>query len=254
MNKILETIANDGYIILRNVLPLETIQILRNSIQHLVEDQVSVSQKILYTHETPPQDLPSMETILTQWLNPCKKGEKYSTIKAIEELRQQVNIWTGGNYILFQEYLFNKKQGQNPFSWHQDYPYWPLSTPEGFTCWLALDPVSENNGGLKLAAQSHLSGARPSIDLHSGKAQNNSGYCFNEKEYKIIRPILNSGDAILFHALLFHASGINYENSNRRAWATVWLNKNVYWDPSNAPNHFLSSKVNYGDIVEDLVK
>ena len=45
-------------------------------------------------------------------------------------------------------------------AWHQDYAYWPLATPGAVTCWIALDDVGAENGGMQVARRARTSSAR----------------------------------------------------------------------------------------------
>ena len=47
-----------------------------------------------------------MNEILTQWLNPCKKGIAYDTTDEISKLRGRINDVVAKGHLLFQEYLF----------------------------------------------------------------------------------------------------------------------------------------------------
>jgi ectoine hydroxylase-related dioxygenase (phytanoyl-CoA dioxygenase family) len=55
-------------------------------------------------------------------------------------------------------------------SWHQDYAYWPLATPSAVTCWIALDDVGGENGGMQVAAGSHLLGEKLPVEFGDGSS------------------------------------------------------------------------------------
>src|SRR5439155_24957451 len=55
-------------------------------------------------------------------------------------------------------------------SWHQDYAYWPLATPAAVTCWIALDDVGGENGGMQVAAGSHLLGEKLPVEFGDGSS------------------------------------------------------------------------------------
>ena len=54
--------------------------------------------------------------------------------------------------------------------WHQDYAYWPLASPGAVTCWIALDDVSAENGGMQVAAGSHKLGEKLPVEFGDGSS------------------------------------------------------------------------------------
>jgi ectoine hydroxylase-related dioxygenase (phytanoyl-CoA dioxygenase family) len=122
-------------------------------------------------------------------------------------------------------------------AWHQDYAYWPLATPGAVTCWIALDDVSAENGGMQVAAGSHKLGERLPVEFGDG-----SSFMHAERPgVEEVRPPeeegleavgyqLKSGECGFHHALLWHASGPNTTEKPRRgfipryvAGGTMWL-------------------------------
>lgn len=122
-------------------------------------------------------------------------------------------------------------------SWHQDYAYWPLMTPGAVTCWIALDDVGAENGGMQVAAGSHRLGERLPVEFGDG-----SSFLHAERPgVGEVRPPedvgleavgyeLKAGECGLHHALLWHASGPNTSDNPRRgfipryvAGGTIWL-------------------------------
>ena len=49
--------------------------------------------------------------------------------------------------------------------WHQDFPFWPVDTPNSLSCWIPLEQVEENGGCLEVIVGSHLWGASPPVDF-----------------------------------------------------------------------------------------
>lgn len=122
-------------------------------------------------------------------------------------------------------------------AWHQDYAYWPLLTPGAVTCWIALDDVSAENGGMQVAEKSHLLGEKLPVEFGDG-----SSFLHGERPgLGEVRPPeevgleavgyeLKAGECGFHHALVWHASGPNTSQSPRRgfipryvAGGTIWL-------------------------------
>lgn len=122
-------------------------------------------------------------------------------------------------------------------AWHQDYAYWPLMTPGAVTCWIALDDVGAANGGMQVAAGSHLLGEKLPVEFGDG-----SSFLHHERPgLGEVRPPeeagleavgyeLKAGECGFHHALIWHASGPNTSPDPRRgfipryvAGGTIWL-------------------------------
>jgi len=92
--------------------------------------------------------------------------------------------------------------------WHRDIRYWSFARPELICVWLALGPENAENGGLRFIPGSH----RLVIDPNRLDAQE-----FLRTEVAVNLPlfaagrqtILDQGDVVFFHSLLFHAAGAN---------------------------------------------
>lgn len=122
-------------------------------------------------------------------------------------------------------------------SWHQDYAYWPLASPGAVTCWIALDDVGAENGGMQVAAGSHKLGEKLPVEFGDG-----SSFMHDERPgigevqsaeaagLETVGYELKAGECGFHHALLWHASGPNTSQNPRRgfipryvAGGTTWL-------------------------------
>jgi len=122
-------------------------------------------------------------------------------------------------------------------AWHQDYAYWPLATPGAVTCWIALDDVGAENGGMQVAEGSHALGEKLPVEFGDG-----SSFMHEERPgigevrppeevgLKAVGYELKAGECGFHHALIWHASGPNTSPNPRRgfipryvAGGTMWL-------------------------------
>ena len=66
--------------------------------------------------------------------------------------------------------IFKEPGGKGgSLKWHQDYAYWPIAMPAAATAWIALDHVTLENGAMKMAVGSHLTGERPGRVRHRAR-------------------------------------------------------------------------------------
>lgn len=122
-------------------------------------------------------------------------------------------------------------------AWHQDFAYWPLATPDAVTCWIALDDVSAENGGMQVAAGSHKLGEKLPVEfgdgssfMHAQRPGLGEVRPPEEEGLEVVGYELKAGECGFHHALLWHASGPNTSQNPRRgfipryvAGGTMWL-------------------------------
>ena len=121
--------------------------------------------------------------------------------------------------------------------WHQDYAYWPLASPGAVTCWIALDDVSAENGGMQVAAGSHKLGEKLPVEfgdgssfMHDARPGLEEVMPPDEVGLEVVGYELKAGECGFHHALLWHGSGPNTSQKPRRgfipryvAGGTTWL-------------------------------
>lgn len=252
------SLAERGFAVVERLVPEAALRAIAEAFRRHADDGIAQSADILFTHAPPPAELDGgeprgMQRLMEQWLNPHRRPPPLGTGEAVAALRPAVERWLDEPAVLFQDMLMEKGASHRRFPWHQDFPFWPVNAPIGLVVWAPLDPVDEGSGGLQLAAGSHSSGVGPAIDLHTGEAQPGSpGVMVDVARFEVVRPRLEPGDAIVFHPLLWHASGENRAGRRRRAWASSWLGASARWSHARAPRHPLCRVIEDGGAVGSL--
>jgi ectoine hydroxylase-related dioxygenase (phytanoyl-CoA dioxygenase family) len=101
---------------------------------------------------------------------------------------------------------------------HQDNYYWNVIGGNALTIWVALDKVSNKNGGLYYYEKSHKYGVfehKPSFAKGSSQTIRNKKIL---KRFNKVTPSLNLGDALIHSSLIIHGSEANLSNLNRKGW------------------------------------
>jgi ectoine hydroxylase-related dioxygenase (phytanoyl-CoA dioxygenase family) len=245
--------TKNGYGLFKGMLSSNHVDLLIQSYNEL-DSNIEPSKQILYTHKLPEQQKPSLSKIANQWFNLFNKKINTNLTPCYKELKEKLALVGLNKFLLFQDSIIQKQKTTTPFHWHQDYPYWPINKPQGWTVWIALDEVNESNGKLQIAIGSNKLGAEKAVDLHNGNIQHTDKKPnFSPLNFNIFSPDLSPGDAIFFHGLTYHFSTTNSTHKPRRAWASVWLKDSLYWDTKKAPRHFLCSKINSGDSISTYI-
>ena len=103
--------------------------------------------------------------------------------------------------------------------WHQDARYWAYTNPNLISVWLALGFEEQANGGMQLIPGTH----NVDFDDHRYDSEKFLRTDLPENLDLIQHAVLaelEPGDALFFHARLFHAAGRNL--SRRRKFALVF--------------------------------
>jgi ectoine hydroxylase-related dioxygenase (phytanoyl-CoA dioxygenase family) len=121
-------------------------------------------------------------------------------------------------------------------AWHQDYAYWPLASPAAVTCWIALDDVSAENGGMQVADGSHKLGEKLPVEFGDG-----SSFMQDERPglgevrppeevgLKAVGYELKAGECGFHNALAWHASGPNTSSNPRRGFIPRYVAGGTRW-------------------------
>lgn len=139
---------------------------------------------------------------------------------------------------LFYDQLFVKEAGSNaPTPWHNDLPYWPVRGNQVVTFWVALDPVTLENGGVEFVRGSHKLSKwyRPFSSDNSGRltgsfqGDDNDPYEDlpdiegDRSKFDIVSYDLEPGDALAFHGLTLHGARGNTRSDRRRRGYAIRL-------------------------------
>ncbi|MGI8583307.1 MAG: phytanoyl-CoA dioxygenase family protein [Chitinophagaceae bacterium] len=111
--------------------------------------------------------------------------------------------------------LINKAPHTNtPTPWHQDAAYW-INMPDkrAFSCWLALDEATKDNGCMWYVPGSHLKELRP----HRFAGKEGGALTCDSTEEEGIFIELKPGSCVFHHGGTMHYSRGNSTNTNRRA-------------------------------------
>lgn len=126
----------------------------------------------------------------------------------------------GPNLLVWGSTFFIKEPRSTGFvSWHQDLHYWGLDKPDGMvSAWLALGPVTKENGCMQFVSGSQTLGDLPHEDFFD---ENNFLYRGQRAQTKIdpsriVDVELKAGEFSLHHGYLLHASPAN--TSDIRRW------------------------------------
>ncbi len=128
----------------------------------------------------------------------------------------------------FYDQLLVKEPGtEERTPWHQDQPYWAVSGYQVCSLWLPIDPVPED------VCPEYIRGSHrwPEFSPYhfaDGSPYKNTGLPLlpdiesDRDKYPVVRFALETGDCLVFQAMIVHGSPGNKSPSRRRALSTRW--------------------------------
>ena len=99
------------------------------------------------------------------WLKPHLVSAWLDQVVRHAAILAAVESVIGPDIVLWESDWTVKRAGSGDYiPWHQDSPYWNLSTDEVVTIWLAISDVSRDNGAMEVVPGSHRDGQIGEID------------------------------------------------------------------------------------------
>jgi len=156
------------------------------------------------------------------------QSREYLENSALQRLVESRNLLQiaeqlmGGPSRLYLPFTAVKGPGGGRFHFHQDNNYTRFDGP-GINLWLALEPMSPENGCLQVVPHSHLNGTLGSIN--SGDGDTHQKVAFEPADFLPVR--MRPGDCIAFTRLTIHGSGPNHTSEPRVAYAVQYHRDDV---------------------------
>lgn len=160
-----------------------------------------------------------------------------------ELIIEKVKKTIGDNIYIWSSAFFFKGPGDGKIvSYHQDNPYWQLTTNKVVTAWVALTKSNKNRGALEVVPKSYKLGLINNLDVDNPRQSYLKGekttpeedlLSYNQNLDKYINdnpPIvldLNAGQFSLHHVNTVHGSGKNISSDNRIGFAIRYISSDT---------------------------
>jgi 2-oxoglutarate-dependent dioxygenase len=194
----------EGYVLLRGVISRDTSEALRREVMAIM-DVIGLGQsKLRQTSE-------------------YLAGSGIDALVNSPNLRAIASALMEGASTLYLPFTAVKSAGGGgEFHFHQDNQYTRLDGP-GNNLWIALTPMREDNGCIRVIPRSHLNGTLPAEE--SPDKDGHRTITFKPEEFVPIR--MEPGDCLAFTRLTVHGSGPNTTDAHRVAYAVQFHRDDV---------------------------
>jgi phytanoyl-CoA hydroxylase len=218
----LQSFWNDGWFVARNLIPGDYLNVMRRVTQRdLVsrEGDVEYEAELQYPGAPLSLDADGGRTIrrLRQAISRdpvfCRLLKEPFLLDRLEQLVGQhvVMPLAHHNCIMTKQPEYSSDTG-----WHQDTRYWSFSKPDLVNLWIALGPETPENGCLRVLPGSHREPI--SADQLDELKFLRTDIPQNQKLLdSAVSVELSAGDALFFHARLFHAATRNYTTQTKHS-------------------------------------
>lgn len=202
----------DGYLIVRGVMPLDEVHALQEVTDRFIERSRTMTQSdgVIELDAGHTADHPRIRRLKS----PHLQHERYAAALADPRLLDIVEALIGRD-IRWHHTKLNAKApgGGRQVEWHTDWGYYPHTNSDLLEIGIALDPITEDNGCLRVLAGSHLG---PVYD-HYEHGKFVGAVAPGSFDMAATVPIeLELGDISLHHVRLLHGSGPNLSDRPRR--------------------------------------
>jgi ectoine hydroxylase-related dioxygenase (phytanoyl-CoA dioxygenase family) len=232
---------DEGYFVLERIVPEEHLQLMRDNCQEFLDaaDAEMTSKGV---------DRLGLNALGRRYfVHDCYKKKPELGRFIFSELMAEVCRATIGDeaYLFWDQYVVKGTDKDSSFSWHQDSGFVHMDCPMYLTCWVTLDDVTVENGTVYLLPYSHI-GIRTVVKHIPDPMTNDKvGYFGKEQGIPVIVP---AGSIVAFSSYVFHRSGPNLTDRQRRVYLPQYsptVIRNVDGQPWGQAVPFLKS----GEIV-----
>lgn len=196
-------------------------------------------------------------------LKPHILSKNFFQLACDENVISNVKEIIGGNVYIWSSAFFAKAPSEGKIvSFHQDNPYWQLSTDKVITAWIALTNSNKESGCLEVVPNSSKLGMIGKLDVKDARESYLKGektteskdllsYKHDLSEFlKTNRPVdicLTPGQFSIHHVNTVHGSGINNTSNFRIGFAVRYISSDTYHlrEKSDLATHVSGKKNNY---------
>lgn len=205
----------------------------------------------LWTRFAAEQGLPVHEYLanISQWRDLWRCDDGFREVLADGRIWSIAARFMGrpGARLLHDHVIIKPAHASGTVPWHQDYPYWPVDTDEGLSCWCPLADVGPEGGCLEVVDGSHRWGESPPADFLA-----NDHRAFDARA-DLMRLPAPTGSVVVLHSLTWHRTGPNRDVGHRAAYISLWLPPDARYAPEHSRWHPVNEHVTVGpgEILND---
>jgi phytanoyl-CoA hydroxylase len=220
-----EFYEQNGFIVMKNVVPKEKLAVYRKRFQDICTGAVSTfGMTVMRDIAIAKSEFMSGERAITK-LQDFQWDEVLFSYCQLPEVLRYVRDFIGPNVMATHTMLINKPPDPGTLTsrhpMHQDLYYFPFRPAERVVCaWTAMQPITRANGCLVVIPGSHNSELLEH-DYPKWEGGVNKMYHgildYDPERQDRVWVEMDEGDTVFFHPLLIHGSGTNRTDGFRKS-------------------------------------
>ena len=214
---------NEGYFILKNVMPPEHLQLLRDECQRFIDlENARMDADKTDVHGINHRNKRYFVAYA------CQNSQRIPEFVYSDLMAEICRATLGPDaYLFWDQYVVKGAEVGMKFGWHQDSGYVGHPHKPYLTCWCSLDDMSVANGTAFILPFSRAGTKEVQPHVKEEGTNDLIGYHGKDPGEPILVP---AGSIAVFSSLTFHRSGANTTNKMRRVYlpqysAEVIMNK-----------------------------
>ena len=222
----------DGLVVLRGLFDNDWVELLRSAAEDCPTHDAGLEEELAMTGEDAGRAV--REAFIWRANENCRRfvfGSPAAEIAATLMRAEKVSIFRD-------QWLGDDAGRSSRVSWYHDLPDWPVDGWQICSLWLALDPVTADNGAVEYIKGSHRWGQRIESQ-HPGGDQGQKENLrakldveAHRDDLEIVQFELMPGDCTVHHALLVHGEpDFLPSGRQRQAIITGWVGEDVVYRP-----------------------
>ena len=230
------TFERDGFLIVEGFLSNDDIERTRARFAPLFRGEFETG---LYPDEWNWKEGKDAPDLTRQICNAWKSDYTIARIVLSEQIGRlcaQLRGWPGAR--LNQDNVIWKPRGAKPLSFHQDESYQGWIVPSEYvTCWLTLDNTQRDGGTISYVRGSHLWALSPMVkqfhapDVYDAELREAAAREGTRPD--IVSVVVPAGSAVFHHGRIWHGSGVNSSETQRRSIVSHCMSSAAKFHPTN---------------------
>jgi hypothetical protein len=157
-----------------------------------------------------------------------------------DEVLDFVERFMGPDIVLWSSHFLCKPPGKGlTVPWHEDSSYWKgmLDPQEVMTVWLAIDDVSQENGGMRVIPRSHSNGFSEYSEVDASKNVFGTEVRSDQfDESTAVNFAISQGECHVHHAKLIHGSNANTSDRRRCGYTMRYMPASAKFHQDKEPS------------------
>ena len=201
----------NGFVVLKNVLSKEEIEIYRKEIKETTYKRNRNNEKSFGGAFTQALNIRFDSKAVEQFCLSKKLGKIAADLTKVKAMR------------IFHEQALFKGPGDTKTYWHQDQYFWPLDTKLHIGMWMPLINLTKDMGLMRFVIGPHLDGEKNGVSI-SEDSENYYNNLIKKENMKIYElDSINAGDCTFHFGWTIHSAGINISNNVREVMVVTYF-------------------------------